>query len=198
VIAAIVLAGGASTRMGRPKQLLPFAGGTVLSTVVDRILASSVDRVVIVLGHEADALRRAAGLSPDPRVAVVVNPEWAEGMASSLRRGVAACADADAVVIALGDQPGIEPEGVVRLVEVFRAGAPLAVTVHGDERGHPVLFARSLFPDLLALRGDVGAREVVTGHWAEAAKVAGSRLPDIDTPEDYEACAANAAARRTE
>jgi molybdenum cofactor cytidylyltransferase len=198
VIAAIVLAGGSSSRMGRPKQLLPFAGGTVLSTVVDRLLASRVDRVVVVLGHDADALHRRAGLSSDPRLAVVVNPDWAEGMASSLRCGVATCADADAVVIALGDQPGIEADGVDRLVEAFRSRAPLAVTVQGEERGHPVLFARSLFAELLALRGDVGAREVVARHWADVAKVAGSLLPDIDTPEDYEACAANEAARPTE
>jgi molybdenum cofactor cytidylyltransferase len=190
VIAAVVLAGGASTRMGRAKQLLPLAGGTVLSTVVSRLLDSPVDRVNVVLGHDADTLRRTAGLSTDARVAVVVNAEWAEGMASSLRCGIAACADAEAAVIALGDQPGIDPGLVGRLVEAFRAGAPLAVPVHGEERGHPVLFARALFPELLALRGDVGAREVVARHWEAAAKVPGKHLPDIDTPADYDACVA--------
>jgi molybdenum cofactor cytidylyltransferase len=198
VIAAVVLAGGASTRMGRPKQLLPFAGGTVLSTVVSRLLDSPVDRVVVVLGHDADTLRQSAGLGTDPRVAVVVNADWAEGMASSLRCGIAACADAEAAIVALGDQPGIDRPLVARLVDAFRAGAPLAVPVQGEERGHPVLFARALFSELLAVRGDLGAREVVARHWAAAAKVPGKHLADIDTPSDYEACVAEEDRRRVE
>jgi molybdenum cofactor cytidylyltransferase len=186
VIVAVVLAGGASTRMGRPKQLLPLGGGTVLSTVVSRLLESPVDRVVVVLGCAAETVARAAALPGDPRVEVVENAEWAEGMASSLRRGIAAAGDAEAVVIALGDQPGVDPGVVGRLVDAFRKGAPLAVPVHGEERGHPVLFARSLFEDLLAVRGDVGAREVVRAHWRQAARVAAAPLADLDTPEDFE------------
>jgi molybdenum cofactor cytidylyltransferase len=127
---------------------------------------------------------------------VVVNAEWAEGMASSMRCGIAACAGAEAAIVALGDQPGIDPGLVGRLVEAFRAGAPLAVPVEGEERGHPVLFARALFPELLALRGDVGARDVVARHWEAAAKVPGRHLPDIDTPADYDACVAEEDRRR--
>jgi molybdenum cofactor cytidylyltransferase len=190
VIAAIVLAAGASTRMGRAKQLLPLPGGTVLSVVVSQLLDSPVDRVVVVLGHEAESIRRSARIPSEPRVAVVQNPEYAEGMASSLRRGIAAAADAEAVVIALGDQPAIEPDLVRRLVEAFRAGAPLAVPMQGDQRGHPVLFGRPLYPALLALRGDVGAREVLARHWAEAAKIEAPTLPDIDTAQDYASCLA--------
>ncbi len=185
MIAAIVLAAGASTRMGRPKQLLPLPGGTVLSTVVSRLLEGPVERVVVVLGHDADAIRRGAGLPPDPRVAVIENDDWQEGMASSLRCGLQACADAEAVLVALGDQPGLEPDVAKRLVDGFRRGAPLAVPVQGDRRGHPVLFSRSLFPSLLGLTGDVGAKEVVARHWSEAARIDASPLPDLDTEEDY-------------
>jgi molybdenum cofactor cytidylyltransferase len=195
VIAAVVLAAGASRRMGRPKQLLPLPGGTVLSTVVSRLLESSVDRVVVVLGHEAEVIRRGSGLPADPRVAVVVNADHAEGMASSLRSGVAACADAEAVVVALGDQPGIEPSVVTRLVSAFRAGARLAVPVQGERRGHPVLFDRSLYAELLALRGDRGAREVVARHWPGAASVEAAIPSDLDTEEDYRAFSSSPAPR---
>ncbi len=185
MIAAIVLAAGASTRMGRPKQLLPLPGGTVLSTVVSRLLDAPLERVVVVLGHDAEAIRCGAGLPSDARVEVVVNADWKEGMASSLRCGIQASAEAEAVVIALGDQPGIETGVVKRLVTAYRRGAPLAVPVQGEERGHPVLFSRSLFPSLLALRGDVGAREVVTRHWDDTARIEAALPPDLDTEEDY-------------
>jgi molybdenum cofactor cytidylyltransferase len=185
VIAAIVLAGGASTRMGRPKQLLPLPGGTVLYTVVSRLLEALFDRVVVVLGHQAEAIRRGAGLPTDPRIEVVENAQWQEGMASSLRRGLEACADAEAVVIALGDQPGIEPRVVDRLVAAFRGGAPLAVPVQGERRGHPVLFSRSLFPSLLGLSGDIGARAVVALHGSEAVRIEAPLPADLDTEEDY-------------
>ncbi len=185
MIAAVVLAGGASTRMGRKKQLLSLPGGTVLATVVSRLLEAPVDRVVVVLGHEAEAIRKGAGLPADPRLLVIDNEDWREGMASSLRTGVRACADAEAIVVALGDQPGIEAGVVKKLVAAFRGGAPLAVPVQGERRGHPVLFGRALFPSLLALRGDVGAKEVVARHWPEAARIEATLPRDLDTEEDY-------------
>jgi CTP:molybdopterin cytidylyltransferase MocA len=204
VIVGLVLAAGASRRLGRNKLLLPFRGGTVLSTTVARLLASILDRVIVVLGYAEGEVRSRAGLSEDPRLAIVANPGWEEGMASSLRRGVEAAAEAEAVIVALGDQPDTDPEVVGRLVTAFRGGATLAVPVHGvpaetgiDERataetgiestGHPVLFARALFPELLALRGDKGARDVVKRHWSEAVKVAAVPLHDVDTEGDYRA-----------
>jgi len=185
LIAALVLAGGGSTRMGRPKALLPLAGRTMLATVVARLLESPVDRVVVVLGAQAAAVRRRANLPADRRLSLVVNRGWRWGLASSLRRGLRACTGAEAVVVALGDQPGLDPRTVGRLVAAFRAGAPLAVPVRGKRRGHPVLFARALFPALARLQGDVGAREVVAQHWPHAARIP-ARLPrDLDTPGDY-------------
>jgi molybdenum cofactor cytidylyltransferase len=187
VIGAIVLAAGASTRMGRPKQLLPLPGGTVLSTVVARLLEAPVDRVTVVLGCQAEAIRQGAGLPDDPRVEVVENTAWAEGMASSLRRGLRAFPDAEAVIVALGDQPGLDPDVVRRLIEELRSGAVLAVPVADGQKGHPVLFSRELFPEILALSGDVGAREVVRRHWSRAARVPATSLADLDTVQEYEA-----------
>ena len=197
MIAALVLAAGASRRLGRNKLLLPFRGGTVLSATLARVLESPVDRVILVLGHEGELVRRQAGLPEDPRLATVDNAQWASGMASSLRTGLEACPEAEAAIVALGDQPDVEAATVARLVDAFRAGAPLAVPVHADatarggERvGHPVLFGRALFAELSALEGDTGARQVVERHWASAARVAGVPLRDVDTEADYVALVA--------
>ncbi len=194
MIGGVVLAAGASRRLGRNKLLLPLRGGSLLSAAVSRLLAAPLDRVVVVLGHEAEQVRLRAGLPDDPRLVFVVNPDWSEGMASSLRCGVTACADAEAVVIALGDQPDADPEMVARLVAAFRAGAPLAFPVHpeasaprGTRSGHPVLFGRELFRELAKLRGDQGARELVALHFETAAKVLAAPLRDVDTEDDYRA-----------
>ena len=200
MIAAIVLAGGASRRLGRNKLLLPFRGGTVLSTTVARLLKSPVDRVLVILGHEAEEARAHAGLPEGPRLSAIDNPDWPSGMASSLRTGVAGCADAEAVIVALGDQPGIDPAVIARLVDAFRGGAALAVPVHGaaarevERVGHPVLFGRSLFAELCALEGDTGAREIVRRHWAKAAQVDGAPVRDVDTEADYAALVAGKSA----
>lgn len=197
MIVAIVLAAGASRRLGRNKLLLPFRGGTILSATIARVRESAVDRIVLVLGHEAALIRAQAGLPEDPRLCAVENPDWPSGMASSLRAGLAAAEDAEAVIVALGDQPGIDPAVVADLVAAFRAGAGLAVPVHRDaaapdrERlGHPVLFGRTLFAELGALEGDTGAREVVKRHWASAARVEGAPARDVDTEADYGALVA--------
>ena len=195
MIAVLVLAAGGSRRMGRPKMLLPLPGGrTVLATVVSRLLAAPVDRIVVVLGHEAAATRAGAGLPDDARVMVLDNPDWPLGLSSSLKRGLLACPEADALVVALGDQPAVDPDVVRRLVEAWRKGARLAVPVRGEpgdpapsHAGHPVLFDRSFRDELLALTGDVGARDVLRAHWDEAARIDASSLPDLDTEEDYRA-----------
>ena len=184
-ITSIILAAGASKRMGRPKMLLPYRSGTVLSSAVAPHLEAGVGRVIVVLGHRADEVRSAAGLPADPRLTLVVNVDWAEGMASSIRRGLDECGDAKAVLLALGDQPGVDADRVKALLSAWTPDVRLVVPVHGDRGSHPVLFARSLFPELRDLRGDVGAREVVRRHWAEAVRVPAPALADVDTEEDY-------------
>jgi molybdenum cofactor cytidylyltransferase len=185
VIAAIVLAAGGSKRIGRPKMLLPLGGGTVLSATVEPLLRSRLDRVVVVLGAEAERVRREAALPDDQRLTVVVNASWAEGMASSLRRGLEEASDAQGVLIALGDQPGMTAERVNAVLDAFRPGVRLVVPAEGAVPTHPVLFARALFAELRALTGDAGAREVVRRHEGEAVKIEMERLLDIDTEQDY-------------
>jgi molybdenum cofactor cytidylyltransferase len=185
-VAGIVLAAGGSTRMGRPKMLLPFGAGTILSSAVAPLLGGDVGDVVVVLGADAERVRREAALPDDPRLVFVVNDAWADGMAGSIRRGVEACADADAVLVALGDQPTIPAALVRRVVDAWNGESPLVVPHAGDRAGHPILFARALFPELLALSGDVGAREVVRRHWRQAVFVDAEPPPDVDTPADYE------------
>jgi molybdenum cofactor cytidylyltransferase len=185
MIAGIVLAAGGSTRMGRPKMLLPAGGGTLLSAAVAPLLEAGLDRVVVVLGDRAEEVRGGARLPADPRIVLVVCPEWRAGMASSLKRGLEACAGADAVVVALGDQPGVTAERVRKVMAASAAGRDLVVPVHRGIPAHPVLFGRSLFSEIEALTGDVGAREVIRRHEDEAVQIEVEVLPDIDTEEDY-------------
>ncbi len=192
MVGAIVLAAGGSSRMGRPKALLPLGAGTVLSSVAERVLAAPVDGLILVLGHQAEAVRAGAGLPEDPRLRIVVNGGWAEGLASSLRSGLAASEDADAVLVALGDQPEVDPVVIGRLLSAWRAGARMAAVYHGGRLTHPVLFDRRHFPALRLLRGDVGARAILKAAWDEVALIAGPSLRDLDTPSDYEAFVAGA------
>jgi CTP:molybdopterin cytidylyltransferase MocA len=189
-VAGIVLAAGASTRMGRPKMLLPVAGGTLLSTVTRALLEGGLSQVVVVLGHEADRIRREAGLPEDRRLEVVINDQWPSGMASSLRRGLDACDAAEAVLVALGDQPRMTSDRVRRIVAAWSPGVNLVLPTHDGRAGHPVLFARPLWPELRALQGDTGGREVVKRHVSSAIQVSEAPLADLDTEDDlrrYEA-----------
>jgi CTP:molybdopterin cytidylyltransferase MocA len=186
-IAAVVLAAGASSRMGRPKMVLPFEGGTLLSSAVRAILVPRVERVVVVLGPEAEEVRRGAGLPADPRVEVVVNPGWAEGLSSSLRVGVGACRGAAAAAVTLGDEPRLSATTVNLVLSAWRPGCPLVVPRSGERWGHPVVLGRELWPEVLGLRGDVGAREVIRAHAGEAVFVEAPLADDVDTEADYRA-----------
>ena len=188
-VAAIVLAAGESRRFGRPKQLLPWGKKTMLQHVVDVVLASPVERVIVVLA-EGRAAEMAPTLAERP-VEVVVNPEWREGLSASLRAGLAALGpETDAALFVLADQPGVTPEVVARIVERYREGrAPIVVPVHRRRRGNPALFDRSLFGELAAVRGDQGGREIIARYGDDVAEVAVASeavLLDIDSPEDYE------------
>ena len=184
--ATIVLAAGASSRMGRPKMLLPAGGRTLLAASVAPHLEAVNGCVVVVLGKDARRVRAEAGLPADPRLHVVVNRRWRDGMSSSLRRGLEVCGDADAVLIALGDQPGVTADRVTRILAAWRPGVALVVPVVSATRAaHPVLFARCLWEELRGLRGDVGAREVVRRHWDGAVRVDLPPLVDVDVEEDY-------------
>jgi molybdenum cofactor cytidylyltransferase len=189
MIAVIVLAAGASTRMGRQKLTLPLADGRPLvRAAVEQVLAADLDDVVVVLGREAEAVASALRGLP---IRTVVNPRYAEGQSTSLRAGLDALAqDTEAAVVALGDQPLPDPRLLRQLVEAFRAsGRPIVAPLYRDGRGNPVLFASSVFDELRRVEGDRGGRPVVARDPERVAEVpVDAPMPaDIDTPDDYEA-----------
>lgn len=190
-IGIIVLAAGESSRMGEPKQLLRVAGETLLGRTVRAALETPCRPVVVVLGAQADAVRDAVAAA---EVRVVVNRVWAEGLSSSIRCGLRALAAIDeigAAILLLCDQPFVTSEVIMRLVAAYHAQQTLLVAAEyeaaGEQtRGVPALFARQLFPELLALRGAEGARRLIRRHIAEATLVAVPEAAfDVDTPANY-------------
>jgi molybdenum cofactor cytidylyltransferase len=188
-VSGLILGAGASQRFGEPKQLLPFAGTTLLGWVVSQALrADELDETIVVLGRSADEIRARVDFG---NARVVENPVFTEGCASSYRAGIAALAhESDAIMIILGDQPGITPAIINRLADEWRAtDAPIALCVYDEGRkGHPMIFARSLFDQLEVLHGDKAAWKLVD---ANASSVLEVYLPlpfpeDINTREDFE------------
>ncbi len=186
-VGAIVLAAGLARRMGRQKLALRIGGKSILRRVVECALAARVDEVVVVLGHGADVLE--GDLPRDARLRTVLNPRFSEGQSTSVRAGLAALGShVDAAVFLLGDQPTVLPETIDALVDAFRAGGTrLARPSYRGTPGHPVLFARALFPELAAVSGDRGGRDVLARHRAETLLVPVDRdVPaDVDTEDDY-------------
>ncbi len=195
-LTGVVLAAGASTRMGRPKQLLPLGDRCLLQRVVDAALASRLAEVIVVLGHRAEEIGAAISLPDDGRARAIVNPDFARGQSTSLQRGVrAADVRSQAVAVLLGDQPLVTAGLIDRVAEAFlSAGAPLARPVYPDAGGvpgHPVFLARRVWPQLEALSGDQGARGLVAARpdWLLEVSVVGDPPPDLDTWEDYQRAA---------
>jgi molybdenum cofactor cytidylyltransferase len=186
-VAAIVLAAGSSTRMGRNKLLLEMEGETLVRRAVGAACGAGVDRVVVVLGHDEARVR--SGLD-GLRCETVVNPDHARGAGTSLHTGVRhVAADASAVVIVLADMPFVTASMIAALVERHRATrAPVVFSRYGDIQAPPTLYDRSLFAELLAIDDDRGGKQVVLRHQAEAEAVAWpeSALHDVDSPADYD------------
>lgn len=189
MIGLVVLAAGQASRMGLPKLLLPLQGRSLVRFTIERLLESPVQTTVVVLGAHADLVRDELADLP---VAFAVNERYAEGQSTSLRAGLSALpADAEAVVFALADQPLVTADVVRSLVERYTAtGRPIVYPTYAGQQGTPVLFARALFPEIHALTGDVGARQVIRRHPDAAVEVpfpSAEPLRDVDTWEDYAA-----------
>jgi molybdenum cofactor cytidylyltransferase len=190
-VAGLVLAAGGSRRLGRPKQLLPFGDATLLDHTVAAARACDFDQLLVAVGGEADAVRAGVNLA---EADVVVNPGFGTGCSSSIAVAVDALDPAATVlVLMLGDQPGVGPETVQRLL-AGRGDAPLAVCRYDDGRGHPFAFSRAVFDDLRALHGDKAVWRMLERRPDDVAEVpvAGPVPLDVDTWEDYEAVVAAA------
>jgi molybdenum cofactor cytidylyltransferase len=199
---AVVLAAGASTRMGEPKQLLRLDGRTLLRRTVDTLLASPAWPVVVVLGAHMETIRPEVARLP---VLIVENREWVEGLASSIRTGVSVLEtfslSIEAALLVLCDQPNLSPDAITRLIETHhRTGKSIVAAGYAcPERGRgagppgpPALFARSHFHELMELRGAGGARPLLARHAELLATVDLPELAtDLDTPADYRTFLAN-------
>lgn len=189
-VGVVILAAGAATRMGAVKQCLPFRNRSLLRHTVEEALTSGCHPVVVVLGAHAE---QAGEELHDLPVQGVVNPRWPEGMGSSIRCGMDALiaglagAEVEAVVLTVCDQPYFSAEIICELIAAHeQSSSRIVAAEYGGTRGVPALFSRALFPELLALEGQDGARRVIQ---ARAEETIGVPFPegaiDLDTPEEY-------------
>lgn len=190
VVAGIVLGAGASRRLGRPKQTLPFGDTTLLGFVLRDVEVSSLDRVVLVVGEAAE--QALAGLMPS-RTEIVRNEAYGTGCASSFLAGLDAAGPCDAVMILLGDMPGVDAPVIDAVRADWEGQRPwAAVTDYRGELGHPFVFSAAAFPTLRGLHGDKAVWKIVDVQPELVRRVRVDRpLPrDVDTWEDYEAALA--------
>jgi CTP:molybdopterin cytidylyltransferase MocA len=193
MIRGIVLAAGASSRMGRPKAALPFGqtGETLLGRLVRTLLDGGVPDLVVVAGAHVDEVR-AAIPRHEPRVCMIEHAGWQQGQLSSLLAGLGAIDEPllEAALVMLVDVPLVASSTVRTVIaEWRRTRSPIVRPVQGERHGHPVIFDRSVFEDLRAADPNVGAKAVFTKHRPHILDVAvndAGAFEDIDTPQDYE------------
>lgn len=194
-VAGVVLAAGASTRMGENKLLFELEGEPVVRRAVGRVVAARLDPVIVVLGHESERVRRELAGLP---CRTVVNPDYGRGINGSLKTGITALpATTAAAVVLLADMPFVTAQMITTLVARYRAGtAPLVVSDYEGVNAPPMLYDRGLFPELLTMEGEGCGKQVVRRHRAEAAVVVwpAAALTDLDVPDDYERVRAQLAA----
>ena len=185
-VTGLVLGAGGAQRLGRPKQLLPYGGGTLLGHVVGVARESRFEQTVVAIGGAAEEVREGVDLAG---AEVVVNDDYGEGCSSSIAAALAVVDPrCDVLVLMLGDQPGVTADTVAALL-AGRGEAPLAVCRYDDGRGHPIAFARSVFGALADLHGDKGVWRLLDRRADEVVDVpvAGPIPRDVDTAEDYRA-----------
>ena len=171
MLAALILSAGASSRMGRPKALIPYREGTFLQHLLDVTRHPKIGVTRVVLGAGAEGIRAAAKLDPS---AVVINSEWEKGQLSSICAGVRSLADieTDGIVLCPVDHPLVSAALVSELVEQFyKSGKLIVVPTYNGRRGHPAIFSSALYGELLAAPAEKGARAVVWAHAADVLEV---------------------------
>jgi molybdenum cofactor cytidylyltransferase len=190
--AGVILAAGMSQRFGQPKQLLRLKNKYLLEWVLEAALASQLQTVVLVIGHAHQAVLQSLGsMTGHPRLQVVINHRYAEGQSHSLKAGLLKVHKThSAVMFLLGDQPLLRSDTIDDLLERFwRSDKDMGVPICEGKRGNPTLFRRTMYCKLMALRGDIGAREIIR---ATPARVLFMEVDDpwcfldIDSPADFE------------
>ncbi|MFN7940790.1 MAG: nucleotidyltransferase family protein [Thermoanaerobaculia bacterium] len=186
-VAGLLLAAGLSTRMGSNKLLLELDGESLVRRAARRVLAANLSPLVVVVGHDADSVRRELA---DLDCRFVFNPDFPSGAATSLRAGIAALpADCDAVVVVLADMPRVTSEMIAAVAKRYRSASPRVVaSAYGGVHAPPVLYDARLFAELRALSGGRFVERILTRH-RQAAEIVdwpSERLADIDRPEDVE------------
>jgi len=188
ILSAILLAAGESKRLGEPKQLMPLGKSTVLEQAIDNLLNSAVDEIIVVVGHRAEEITEAIAAKP---VKIMFNPNYRQGMSTSIIAGLTlADPQAQAVMLALGDQPLVDSQTINKLIDEFHNhDKGIAVPTYQGRRGHPIIFAIKYKEKLLELEGDIGGRQIIQKHPDDVLEVAvdsESVITDIDTKDDYQ------------
>jgi molybdenum cofactor cytidylyltransferase len=174
--------------MGKPKQLLPWGSSTILEQVIDNLLASKINEVIVVLGYRAEEIIKTIAHRP---VKIVINPVYHQGMSTSIVTGLNLIdAKTEAVMLALADQPLINSQTINRLLDEFcHHHKGIAIPVYQGRRGHPVIFSIQYKRELLALTGDTGGKQTIDQHPDDILEVAVASegiIMDIDKKSDYE------------
>jgi molybdenum cofactor cytidylyltransferase len=191
-VTGILLMAGLSSRLGFPKALLPYGDRVLIERVLEQALASRLSRVTLVLGCQAPTIRSAIrSLARDPRLEILVNRHYDQGLSSSIRAGLRVLdPSTQGVMFLLGDQPLLKTAALDRLILAFRRHhPPIVVPLYGNRPGNPVIFGRELLPELMDLRGDTGGREIIKRNPERVLKVSIRPLYmgwDVDTWDDYD------------
>ncbi len=190
-VAVVILAAGMSTRMGKPKQILPLAGKPMVVHTARRARSSKAERCLAVIGPERETMEAALERVIDE---VVINENFAAGQGTSIATAITYLIETDdlfgpcdAAVFVLGDQPGIQTKVIDRVIDAWNRGAGIVMAQYADRAGHPVLFDRQFWSELAALEGDEGGKSVIARHSADVVYVTveGHSPMDVDTDMDW-------------
>jgi len=187
MVSAILLAAGESKRLRMPKLLLPFGKSTILEQTIDNLLNSRVDEVIVVLGYRAEEMMRKLANRP---VKIAINPNYHQGMSTSIVKGLSLVNNrAQAIMVALADQPLINSQTINRLIEESLGyDKGIVIPVYQAERGHPIIFASNYKEELLGLKGDIGGRQTIKEHPNDTLEVIADSKAitmDVNTINDY-------------
>ena len=187
LVSAIILAAGESKRMGKLKQLLPLGQDTILGQTIDNFLNSKAAETIVVIGYRAQEIINAIGNRP---VKIALNPSYQQGMSTSISAGLKLISDkSQGIMIVLADQPFISNQTIDRLIGVFSSSHKgIVIPAHKGRQGNPVIFNIQYKQELLALKGDVGGKEIIARHPEDVIKInfdSDDIIHDLDTEDNY-------------